>query len=476
MKHIHIALNAREARQAESLPFVSVVTPTWNRRSFLPYLLYMFQYQDYPAERRELVILDDSETSNADLIDGMKKYATSPQQIRYYHLPQRLTIGEKRNRLNALANGEYIICMDDDDYYPADKLTYTISEMQRHRATFAGCDSIPIWYSHIDRIYRSHAFGPKHALNGTFAYHRSHLKRHRYDDGAWLAEEGSFLNDFSTPVLQLAPERSILCISHNANTFDKDFVMGSGERDDRQLADYVSDPHLTRFYQRLRQAPVRTQIDWRFFDRVMVTACPRQEERLAAYLSELVAQGVQPRQIDVVYRVPGSPLAASHLQAAELAQRSGWRNYLLLDDRTRFVRQEKTVNNLNQLLAACRALHWDVLLLGCELERGQPLKALPAAIRATHASRPVAYAVNQPRYDDFITMLEASLAQQRAAPEDLSLQQNLDWQALCESGRWFALYPSYVYQDSDESGRPLAHHFFLKLNTLRGADSTGEPT
>lgn len=476
MKHTQKNLHSRPAGRAESLPFVSVVTPTWNRRSFLPYLLYIFQYQDYPAERRELVILDDSETSSADLIEGMKKYATSPQQIRYYHLPQRLAIGEKRNRLNALAQGEYIICMDDDDYYPPDKLSYTISEMQRHRATFAGCDSIPIWYSHIDRIYHSHTFGAKHALNGTFAYHRSHLKRHRYDDSARLAEEGSFLNDFSTPVLQLAPERSILCISHNANTFDKDFVMGSGERDDRQLVDYVTDPHLKRFYQRLRQAPVRTQIDWSFFDRVVVSACTTQPERLTGYISELVAQGVQPQQIEVLYSVPDEPLAAGHLRAAELARRVGWRNYLLLDDRTRFVRQEKTVNNLNQLLAACRALHWDVLLLGCELERGQPLKALPAAIRATHASRPVAYAVNQPRYHDFITMLEASLERQRAAPEDLGLQQNLQWQRLCESGRWFALYPSYVYQDSDESGRPLAHHFFHKLNTLRGADSAGEPT
>ena len=182
-----------------ALPFVSVVTPTWNRRSFLPYLLYMFQYQDYPAARRELIVLDDSEHSNADLVEGMKKYAACPELIRYYHQPRRMTLGEKRNRLNALATGEYIICMDDDDYYPADKIRYTVTEMRRHRATFAGCDSIPIWYSHIDRIYRSHAFGDRYALNGTFAYHRSLLKTHRYDDRAQLAEEKSFLRDFSTP-------------------------------------------------------------------------------------------------------------------------------------------------------------------------------------------------------------------------------------------------------------------------------------
>lgn len=450
---------------AEALPFVSVVTPTWNRRTFLPYLLYMFQYQDYPAERRELVILDDSPSSNADLVEGMKKYAACPHLIRYYHLPKRLTIGAKRNRLNALAKGEYIICMDDDDYYPADKISYTIAEMRLHQAQFAGCDSIPIWYSHIDRIYRSRSLGPGHALNGTFAFHRSFLKRHRYDDGARLAEEGRFLNDFTTPVLQLAPERSILCISHNANTFDKDFVMGCSERDHRQLADYVADSHLLRFYQRLHQAPVSAKIDWDFFGGIMVNACSGDEAVLAGYISNLLAQGVRPEQLEVIQPRPGEPLASSHLQAAEKAQAAGWHNYLLLDDRTRFVRQEKTVKNLNQLLSVCREVRWDGLLLGCELERGQPLKALPAAVRATQVTRPVAYAVHRDRYADVITMLKNTQQQQLAAPDDEHCQSNLQWQALCQHGRWFALYPSYIYQDCDATGQPLAHHFFNKLNT-----------
>lgn len=447
------------------LPFVSVVTPTWNRRTFLPYLLYMFQYQDYPADRRELVILDDSANSNASLIEGMKKYAACPHLIRYYHLPQRLPIGAKRNRLNALAKGEYIICMDDDDYYPADKISYTIAEMQRHKAQFAGCDRIPIWYSHINRVYLSHAWGPKHALNGTFAFHRSFLKRHRYDDDARLAEEHHFLNGFTTPVLQLTPERSILCISHNANTFDKDFVMCSADRETKQLGDYVTDVHLRKFYQRLQQAPVNAQIDWTFFDRVIVNACSNDEAQRADYIRSLYAQGVQRTQLEIIYPQAGEPLASSHLQAVEKAQAAGWQNYLLLDDRTSFVRQEKTVQNLNQLLSACREIQWDVLLLGCELKNGQPLKSLPAAIRVTGATRPVAYAVHQDRYADFVVMLKTAQREQRAASDDLSCQQHFPWQELCLNGRWFALYPSYIYQDSDESGEPLAHHFFRKLDT-----------
>ncbi|MBE9697389.1 glycosyltransferase, partial [Escherichia coli] len=101
-------------------PFVSVVTPTWNRGAFLPYLLYMYRYQDYPADRRELVILDDSPQSHQHIIDRLTNGTPEAFNIRYIHHPVKLPLGKKRNMLNELARGEYILCMDDDDYYPAD--------------------------------------------------------------------------------------------------------------------------------------------------------------------------------------------------------------------------------------------------------------------------------------------------------------------------------------------------------------------
>ncbi|VFS61148.1 putative glycosyl transferase [Kluyvera cryocrescens] len=107
------ALLQRQKRaQALPTPFVSVVCPTYNRREFLPYLLYIWQYQDYPADKRELIILDDSPASNADLIAMMSD--PSQPNVRYIHSPERLVLGQKRNMLNELATGEYIICFDDD--------------------------------------------------------------------------------------------------------------------------------------------------------------------------------------------------------------------------------------------------------------------------------------------------------------------------------------------------------------------------
>lgn len=98
-----------------SREFVSVVTPTYNRRKFLPILIHLYKTRTYPKEHRELIILDDSLTTNEDLIP--KDYPN----IRYYYHNEKMTLGEKRNKLNELARGDIIVCFDDDDYHYPEK-------------------------------------------------------------------------------------------------------------------------------------------------------------------------------------------------------------------------------------------------------------------------------------------------------------------------------------------------------------------
>lgn len=448
-------MKRQAARPPQTLPFVSVVTPTCNRRAFLPYLLYMFQYQDYPADRRELVILDDSPESNADLIASLTRYAAELGQIRYYHLDHKLTLGQKRNQLNELAQGEYIVCMDDDDFYPADKLSYTLSEMQQHHALFAGCDAIPIWYSHINRIYFSKSLGAHHALNGTFAYHRSFLKKHRYDDASTLAEEEAFLNGFTVPVLQLDPWKSILCVSHSSNTFDKDFVMGSCEVQASSLHDVVGDPFLRQHFQRLHNAPSNTQIDWSLFEHICVLASSGSHTHTAEFCQQLTALGVKTSQLQVIHTQNSEDISAVHQDLLSLARQHNWQNYLLLDDRLHWVRQRKAVNNMNQLTSALRQVNWHGVLLAGELREGFPIKALPAAIKPVDIGyTQLAYAINREGYEHVAALLAEVKEQQSWHPFETGVA----------AGRWFALYPSLMWLDKDDKGSDCAAYFFRKLS------------
>lgn len=461
-----LARSAALQKQAHAaLPFVSVITPTWERRAFLPYLIYMFQYQDYPADRRELVILDDSACSSQDLIDQINRTQHRDNPIRYYHVSEHLDLGQKRNRLNELAQGEYIICMDDDDYYPPDKISYTIGEMQRHNALFAGCDQIPIWYSHIDRIYKTRPFGAHHALNGTFAYHRNFLKKHRYDDAANLGEEEGFLNGFTVPVLQLDPMRSILCVSHSSNTFDKDFLMAQCEAVDATVNDIVRDGLLRKHYQRLSQAPLKSVIRWDFFSRIVVNPLSGDAATREAFCQTLLNLGVSPQQLDVwPVTFGGEPLAVSHAAVAEKARAENWPNYLILDDRLSLVRQEKTVANINRMLQAMTQLEWSVTLLGCNLHRLQLLSSLPGTVRALEAGQAVAYAVNRPYYDTFIDNLSAGLRGLQHQPGNPDFALDRHWLPLMETGLWLALYPSFAYRREGDDGEDLTAGFFRKVH------------
>ena len=53
-------------------PFVSVCTPTYNRRKFIPFLIKCYQSQTYPKQLMEWIVVDDGEDSVEDLFKGVE--------------------------------------------------------------------------------------------------------------------------------------------------------------------------------------------------------------------------------------------------------------------------------------------------------------------------------------------------------------------------------------------------------------------
>ncbi len=443
-------------------PFVSVVTPTWNRGAFLPYLLYMYRYQDYPADRRELVILDDSPQSHQHIIDRLTNGTPEAFNIRYFHHPEKLPLGKKRNMLNELATGEYILCMDDDDYYPADKISYTIAMMQKHRALISGSDQIPIWYSHINRIFKSRSFGPRNILNGTFCYHRNYLKKHRYDDNCNLGEEKSFTDNFRVNPLQLPGERTILCISHSQNTFDKDFVLRTCAPVSTPLTEKVTDPLLRNQYLSLHNATHQQPINHQAIDQVVIINLDKRADRLQQIRDELAQLRIPAGKITRLSACENEDgqrgRHQSHLQALRLAQQHGWQNYLLLEDDALILKQEKHIRVLNTLLASMAKIPWQVILLGGEIQQGTVLKSLPGMVHARDCRKVCAYLVNSRYYPQ--------LAQQMCN-NDESLE--ACWQPLLRADKWLACYPSICYQragysDIEQKETDNIGHYFNKIN------------
>src|SRR5580704_7297349 len=72
----------------DSLPLVTCIMPTANRRTFVPQAIRYFLAQDYP--NKELVIVDDGEKAVGDLVP-------EDERIRYIRLTCKTILGEKRN-------------------------------------------------------------------------------------------------------------------------------------------------------------------------------------------------------------------------------------------------------------------------------------------------------------------------------------------------------------------------------------------
>jgi hypothetical protein len=237
---------------------VIVICPTYNRRSFLPILLYQFAYQTYPAELLKLIILDDSEKSNDDIINSVDQELR--ERIIYIYSNEKKTIGTKRNVLNNLAlayGAEYIVCFDDDDFYPPERVAYAVYKLKSTDYLIGGSSTLLIYEPDIDKVYRIGPYLNKifmgHATNGTLVYNKKYLESNSYNDADTKAEEKCFLRGFKVPLIQLAYDKVMVCMSHNNNTVDKKRILKFASELKEDLDYYIKDHELLSFFKNIKK-------------------------------------------------------------------------------------------------------------------------------------------------------------------------------------------------------------------------------
>jgi len=114
---------------------VSIITPTFGRDGYLARTLRWVFEQTYT--NLEWLVLDDSPQPSRFLATN------SDPRIRYSHSANRLSIGEKRNRLVEEARGNVIVHFDDDDYYAPRFVETMLGCLERNGGDFVNLSS---WY------------------------------------------------------------------------------------------------------------------------------------------------------------------------------------------------------------------------------------------------------------------------------------------------------------------------------------------
>ena len=231
----------------KSFPFVSICTPTFNRRPFYDMIIRCFHSQTYPKERMEWIIIDDGTDKIEDLVKNIP-------QVKYYKYDTKMTLGKKRNLMHEKSKGEIIVYMDDDDYYPSERVSHAVETLQNNpNALAAGSSEMYIYFKHINKMYQFGPYGPNHATAATFAFRRELLKQTSYDEFAALAEEKHFLKDYTIPFVQLNSLKTILVFSHEHNSFDKKELLTQPESQfmkvsTRTINDFIQDKETISFF------------------------------------------------------------------------------------------------------------------------------------------------------------------------------------------------------------------------------------
>ena len=112
-------------------PFVSVCTPTFNRRPFIAAMMQCFDHQTYSRDRMEWVIVDDGTDPIEDLV-------SQHPCVKYFRLGEKISLGKKRNMMHEKARGDIIVYMDDDDYYPPDRVSHAVDTLLHHKKRKTG--------------------------------------------------------------------------------------------------------------------------------------------------------------------------------------------------------------------------------------------------------------------------------------------------------------------------------------------------
>ncbi len=225
---------------------VSIVTPTIkSREKCLLLLAENISNQTYVSKIKEWIIVSgDSEWTDEEFEEMIKKIKkVVPENICINSALVTMefmnkmnwqdicseddidSIGNLRNISNKLANGDYIVCMDDDDYYPKTRVETAVTSLHNSNKLVAGCSNHLIYDVDLKNIYQFKKVHNNHSINNALAYKKEYINGNKYDSTKRNGEEKSFLNDFSAEMIQLDPIKTIVQIIHSNNTYNKRAIL-----------------------------------------------------------------------------------------------------------------------------------------------------------------------------------------------------------------------------------------------------------
>lgn len=251
---------ASEVKKVEDIPVnppVSIVTISQFKRSACLQILNDLISEQTYQNILEWVIVEGSKSDedaqkNADFIKSLNT------RVPVVYIPRTdppAKLGELRNRGNTACKGDITVVMDDDDYYPAERIAHAVEKLSKTGAEIAGCSAMYIYDYFLESLYKFREFGPYHSTNNCMAWKKSYLEKNKHAPEKESGEEASFTLEFKNPMVQLDPAKTIVVSSHNENTYNKrELLIGGTHKINpnlhpvyEPLTRYIKDVYYSRY-------------------------------------------------------------------------------------------------------------------------------------------------------------------------------------------------------------------------------------
>lgn len=222
--------------QAADCPPISIVTLLYNRRRFFDLACHNIMITDYPKDKLEWIIVEDSDDPMEAASDRVMAVAeaAAPVKVVYIPLKKKMAIGAKRNMGVEKATADIVLMMDDDDHYPETSFRRRVAWLTRHpwapeavAATTIACYDLVHGISAVNAPPFDIPLGQR-ISEATLTFRKSWWAARGFPKAVQVGEGEGVVEGRENTLLEIPPQQCIVAFSHGKNTSSRRVPSGEG--------------------------------------------------------------------------------------------------------------------------------------------------------------------------------------------------------------------------------------------------------
>jgi hypothetical protein len=207
-------------------PYISVITLLYNRRKFFDLAKHNMILTDYPKDKIQWVIVEDSDDINEQASDKIIQTIDqfTGMDIQYVPLLKRTPVSQKRNIGVEKSSHEIVLFMDDDDHYPETSFRRRVAWLTKHHmkpkatvCTTIACYDLIKGVSAVNSPPFDLSLGQR-ISEATLTFYKSWYLDQKMDQNIQVGEGETVIKGREDEVLETPPQQIIVAFSHNKNT------------------------------------------------------------------------------------------------------------------------------------------------------------------------------------------------------------------------------------------------------------------